>query len=65
MGFLASQETEQVTEDSLRKAIVMGSIIASFTVEDFGSQHLLKVDRKRINERYQQFVQLTSFQNNS
>jgi sugar/nucleoside kinase (ribokinase family) len=45
----------------LRRAIVYGSVVASFTVEDFGVKRLTDVSLAEIEERYQQFVQLTDF----
>jgi hypothetical protein len=45
----------------LRRAIVYGSVVASFTVEDFGVKRLTEVSLTDIEDRYQQFVQLTDF----
>lgn len=43
----------------LRRAIVYGSVMASFVVEDFGYRRLLALDRDAIERRYRQFVSLT------
>ena len=48
-------------EGGLRRAIVYGSVVASFTVEDFGVKRLTAVSLAEIEERYQRFVQLTDF----
>jgi sugar/nucleoside kinase (ribokinase family) len=45
----------------LRRAIVYGSVVASFTVEDFGVQRLTDVSLADVEERYQRFVELTDF----
>jgi sugar/nucleoside kinase (ribokinase family) len=45
----------------LRRAIVYGSVVASFTVEDFGVKRLTTLTRPEIEERYQRFLELTDF----
>ena len=45
----------------IRQAIVYGSVVASFTVEDFGVKRLASVTLPEIEERYRAFVQLTDF----
>ncbi|HEX9454568.1 MAG TPA: PfkB family carbohydrate kinase [Candidatus Binatia bacterium] len=59
MGHLA--RTGDVTDGGLRRAIVYGSVVASFTVEDFGVKRLTELSLPEIEERYQRFVQLTDF----
>ncbi len=48
-------------ERGLRRAIVYGSVVASFTVEDFGVERLKKLSIDEIEERYRRFVALTDF----
>jgi sugar/nucleoside kinase (ribokinase family) len=45
----------------LRRAIVYGSVVASFTVEDFGIKRLTNLTPAEIEERYQRFLELTDF----
>ena len=45
----------------LRRAIVYGSVVASFTVEDFGLNRLNALSMEEIEERYRRFVELTDF----
>jgi sugar/nucleoside kinase (ribokinase family) len=59
MGHLA--RTGDRSDGGLRRAIVYGSVVASFTVEDFGVKRLTTVKLPQIEERYQRFVQLTDF----
>lgn len=61
MGYLASQAKYPVSRSTLRKAIVYGSVMASFIVQDFGFRALVDCDRKIIDERYRRFVDLTTF----
>lgn len=61
MGYLASQPNFNLSRFALRKAIVYGSVMASFIVQDFGFKNLLPLTKEMINERYQRFVELTAF----
>ena len=58
-GYLT--ESNDVSEVGLRKAIVYGSVVASFTVEDFSLRRLRSLTRDDIEQRYRQFVSLTEF----
>jgi sugar/nucleoside kinase (ribokinase family) len=59
MGYLAGKG--RVTEQTLRSAMVYGSVLASFTVERFGVERLAKVTRKEITSRARQFARMTAF----
>ena len=59
LGYLA--ESNDTSEAGLRKAIVYGSVVASFTVEDFSLRRLHALSRDAIEQRYRQFVSLTQF----
>jgi hypothetical protein len=50
-----------LSESSLRKAIVYGSVVASFVVEDFSLYRLRTLTRDDIDRRYHQFISLTEF----
>ncbi|MGH7322672.1 MAG: PfkB family carbohydrate kinase [Candidatus Rokuibacteriota bacterium] len=56
MGSLARAET--LDDASLRRAIVYGSVLASFTVEDFSLNRLLRLDAAEIAERYRSFQEM-------
>jgi len=60
LGQLAEAGNHQ--QGTLRRSIVYGSTVASFTVENFGLNRLLPLTREQIEERYQRFVDLTDFQ---
>jgi sugar/nucleoside kinase (ribokinase family) len=47
------------SEAGLRRAIVYGSVLASFVVEDFGMNRLRTLTPEAIEHRYRQFVSLT------
>ena len=59
MGQLA--RSGDLSQGSLRRAIVYGSVVASFTVEDFGVKRLTDTSLAEIEGRYQKFVRLTDF----
>jgi sugar/nucleoside kinase (ribokinase family) len=61
MGYLASQP--QHDEESLRRAVIMGSALASYCVEAFSLDRLLKLTRMEIDERFRLFKRLTHFEN--
>ena len=61
IGFLASQAEFSLSRSVLRKAVVYGSTMASFTVQDFGPNELVSCSQKLIEERYRRFIDLTSF----
>lgn len=57
MGELArAGDTSPAT---LRRAIVYGSVMGSFVVEDFGPRRLLQLTADDVEHRYRQFVSLT------
>jgi len=57
MGELA--RSGDASPAGLRRAIVYGSVLGSFVVEDFGPRRLLQLTREDIERRYRQFVALT------
>ena len=52
----------KLTQTRLRQAMIMGSVMASFTVEKFSVERLASLDRKEIAERFHRFKTLTSFE---
>lgn len=57
MGELA--RSGEITPAALRRAIVYGSVMGSFVVEDFGPRRLLQLSAEDVERRYRQFVSLT------
>jgi sugar/nucleoside kinase (ribokinase family) len=60
IGYLA--QTENISFENMKRAIIVGSAMASFTCEKFGPDRLLEVTKEEIHERIEQFVQLTEFE---
>jgi sugar/nucleoside kinase (ribokinase family) len=59
MGYLASAGHK--TDGSLRRAMVYGSVLGSFTVEKFGLERLRTLTRREIHGRARHFAKLTQF----
>ena len=59
MGFLAG--AGRVTDDTLRQAMVYGSVMGSFTVERFGVERLAHLKKSEIRKRAHLFSKLTAF----
>jgi sugar/nucleoside kinase (ribokinase family) len=60
LGYLAGSPS--LDEETLRKAVVMGSTLASFCVEAFSLDRLLALERAEIDERFRLFKRLTHFE---
>ena len=61
-GFVGSLAKSGIIDKaSLKKAVVYGSVMASFNVEDFSLERMKRLDDKEIEERYLEFVNLTNF----
>ncbi|MDW5289059.1 PfkB family carbohydrate kinase [Formosa sp. PL04] len=58
-GFLAN--SGDYTFSNMKTAIIYGSALASFCVEEFGTERLQKVTTEELNLRLQQFKELTTF----
>jgi len=59
MGYLAN--TGDLSEEGIRQALVFGSVMASFNVEDFSLERMKKLTYQEIELRYRSFKGLTSF----
>ena len=57
VGYLAA--TDRVDSSAMRRALVYGSVIASFAVEDFSLNRLTRLTRDEIDRRYEAFGDLT------
>ncbi len=60
MGYLSSQRV--LDEAAMRRAMIFGSVMASFNVEEFGTARVEKLTTDEINERFRAFKQMTHFE---
>jgi hypothetical protein len=56
MGYIA--ETGDLSPANLKKAILYGTVCASFTVEDFSLNRLQQIERRDVDARYREFVEM-------
>ena len=59
MGYLVG--AGRINGDTLRRAMVYGSVLGSFAVEKFGLERLLSLKRREITARVRHFHKLTTF----
>jgi sugar/nucleoside kinase (ribokinase family) len=60
MGYLASHD--QIDEATMRRAMIFGSVMASFNVEEFGTERTQRLTHAEINERFRTFKRMTHFE---
>lgn len=61
-GYLASLNLSTVCFDHLRKAVVFGSVLASFNVEAFSAERLKGLTGADISERFSAFRRMSEFE---
>jgi sugar/nucleoside kinase (ribokinase family) len=60
MGYLTSQKN--LDEAAMRRAMIFGSVMASFNVEEFGTERVRRLTQDEINSRFRAFKQMTHFE---
>jgi sugar/nucleoside kinase (ribokinase family) len=60
IGYLA--KTKDISFGNMKRAIIYGSAMASFTVEKFGTERLIGLTQKDVEDRIQRFVDLVQFE---
>jgi sugar/nucleoside kinase (ribokinase family) len=60
MGYLSSQQT--IDEAAMRRAMIFGSVMASFNVEEFGTNRVRRLTHDEINDRFRAFKRMTNFE---
>lgn len=59
IGHLA--KTKDISFENMKTAIIVGSAMASFCVEKFGTERLREITKEDIDSRLKEFVQLVNF----
>jgi sugar/nucleoside kinase (ribokinase family) len=62
LGYLDAQPREQLSDELLRRAMAYGSVVASFNVEEFGTERVQRLTLEEVNERFAQFKRITHFE---
>jgi len=60
IGYLSS--TDDISFDNMKRAVIYGSAMASFCVEKFGSERVMNLTPKELEERVQEFIDLVQFE---
>jgi sugar/nucleoside kinase (ribokinase family) len=61
LGYLDAEDAEHPTAEALRRAMAYGTVLASFNVEDFGTERVARLTREEIDGRYEALRRLTHF----
>lgn len=59
IGFIS--HTNDISFENMKRAIIIGSSLASFTVEKFGTERIMNITESEIDKRIQSFVNLVDF----
>jgi sugar/nucleoside kinase (ribokinase family) len=62
LGYLDMQGTEAPTSEALRRAMAYGTVLASFNVEEFGTERVASLTEAEISERYEALRGMTHFE---
>jgi sugar/nucleoside kinase (ribokinase family) len=62
-GFLGCLDAEdgEIDEAALRRAMGYGTVLASFNVEEFGTERVSRLTREEVDERFEQLREMTHF----
>ena len=60
MGYLA--QAGKVDDHTLRRAVIYGSVMASYNVEEFSCDRLRRLQEEEIQDRFRQFKEFTHFE---
>lgn len=59
IGYLS--KTKDISFENMKRGIIFGSAMASFTVEKFGTERLIGLSQQDVEDRVQEFVDLVQF----
>ena len=63
LGYLDSQGPGAADDEAeLRRAMTYGSVLASFNVEEFGTERVRRLSRDEIDDRFAEFKRMTTFE---
>ncbi len=62
LGYLDAHREDGLSEPVLQRAMTYGSVMASFNVEEFGTERVRRLTIDEINERFAEFKHMTHFE---
>lgn len=60
IGYLA--KSGDLSQENIRRAVIVGSVMASFNVEDFSLDRMRRLKRKEVIDRFQEFKNFSEFE---
>ncbi len=61
VGYIAAHPQEELTDELLRRAMAHGTALASFNVEEFGTERIERLTGEEIAARVEQLREFTHF----
>jgi sugar/nucleoside kinase (ribokinase family) len=62
LGYLDMQDTDDPSPEALRRAMAYGTVLASFNVEEFGTERVAELTEEEISARYRDLRGMTHFE---
>ena len=62
LGYLDAAGAEDPDEVDLRRAMAYGTVLASFNVEEFGTERVARLERDEVESRYAELRRMTHFE---
>ena len=62
VGYVAANRDEEITHELLCRAMAYGTAIASFNVEEFGTERVERLTAEEITQRVERLQRMTSFE---
>jgi sugar/nucleoside kinase (ribokinase family) len=62
LGYLDAHASDEHSQDLVRRAMTYGSVLASFNVEEFGTERVQRLTLEEINQRFTEFKRITHFE---
>jgi sugar/nucleoside kinase (ribokinase family) len=62
VGYIAAHSEDELTDDLLRRAMAYGTAMASFNVQEFGTERVQRLTPDEIAERVAELQRITTFQ---
>ena len=59
IGYL--EKTQDISFENMKRAVIHGSVMASFCVEKFGTERIIELSQQDVENRLQEFIDLVQF----
>jgi len=62
VGYIAAHAEEELADDLLRRAMAYGTALASFNVQEFGTERIQRLTPDEVAERVAELQHITTFE---